>query len=165
MSILRLLSLSLSFFVMTSLCAMPGTPIGGIIVKGGKNPGGQMLVRTTTDSSGKFTLNFIEGGEYQLSIEQPSATGQRKSTFGEKVNAGIALDYLVSTANSSVGRQAPIHKKIENGFVLISVPAGGANVTGTLNSIDAATTSEVSERAINESGVSVKSDPKKGVKK
>jgi hypothetical protein len=26
---------------------IPGTPIGGIIVKGGKNPGGQMFVQTT----------------------------------------------------------------------------------------------------------------------
>jgi hypothetical protein len=36
--------------------AVPGTPIGGIIVKGGKNPGGQMYVQTLTDASGNYTL-------------------------------------------------------------------------------------------------------------
>jgi hypothetical protein len=35
---------------------VPGTPIGGIIVKGGKNPGGQMFVQTTTDAAGNYTL-------------------------------------------------------------------------------------------------------------
>ena len=35
---------------------VPGTPIGGIIVKGGKNPGGQMFVQTTTDALGNYTL-------------------------------------------------------------------------------------------------------------
>jgi hypothetical protein len=35
---------------------VPGTPIGGIIVKGGKNPGGQMYVQTLTDASGNYTL-------------------------------------------------------------------------------------------------------------
>ncbi|MES2760554.1 MAG: T9SS type A sorting domain-containing protein [Bacteroidota bacterium] len=38
---------------------VPGTPIGGIIVKGGKNPGGQMLVQTTTDAAGNYTLSGL----------------------------------------------------------------------------------------------------------
>jgi hypothetical protein len=37
----------------------PGTPIGGIIVKGGKNPGGQMFVQTTTDANGAYTLTDL----------------------------------------------------------------------------------------------------------
>jgi hypothetical protein len=40
---------------------IPGTPIGGIIVKGGKNPGGQMFVQTVTSttpgSEGTYTLS------------------------------------------------------------------------------------------------------------
>jgi hypothetical protein len=35
---------------------IPGTPIGGIIVKGGKNPGGQMFVQTVTDMNGDYSL-------------------------------------------------------------------------------------------------------------
>jgi hypothetical protein len=38
----------------------PGNPIGGIIVKGGKNPGGQMLVQTVTDdATGSYTLSGL----------------------------------------------------------------------------------------------------------
>lgn len=37
----------------------PGTPIGGIIVKGGKNPGGQMFVQTVTDAAGNYTLTGL----------------------------------------------------------------------------------------------------------
>jgi hypothetical protein len=38
---------------------VPGTPIGGIVVKGGKNPGGQMLVQTITDAAGQYTLTGL----------------------------------------------------------------------------------------------------------
>ncbi|MBI3519916.1 MAG: T9SS type A sorting domain-containing protein [Bacteroidetes bacterium] len=38
---------------------VPGTPIGGIVVKGGKNPGGQMFVQTTTASDGTYTLTGL----------------------------------------------------------------------------------------------------------
>lgn len=38
---------------------IPGTPIGGIIVKGGKNPGGQMFVQTTTNGNGVYTLTDL----------------------------------------------------------------------------------------------------------
>jgi hypothetical protein len=37
----------------------PGGPIGGIVVKGGKNPGGQMLVQTITNASGQYTLSGL----------------------------------------------------------------------------------------------------------
>lgn len=38
---------------------VPGTPIGGIVVKGGKNPGGSMFTQTTTAASGGYTLTNI----------------------------------------------------------------------------------------------------------
>lgn len=34
----------------------PGEPIGGIVVKGGRNPGGQMFTQTITDAAGQYTL-------------------------------------------------------------------------------------------------------------
>ncbi|MBP8033444.1 MAG: VCBS repeat-containing protein [Bacteroidia bacterium] len=37
----------------------PGSPIGGIVVKGGKNPGGQMFVQTITDAAGQYTLTGL----------------------------------------------------------------------------------------------------------
>jgi hypothetical protein len=38
---------------------VPGQPIGGIIVKGGRNPGGQMLVQTLTNAAGQYTLSGL----------------------------------------------------------------------------------------------------------
>jgi hypothetical protein len=49
--------------------ARPGNPIGGIIVKGGKNPGGSFFT-TTTDNNGRFELNDLTAGNYTLTIQQ-----------------------------------------------------------------------------------------------
>ncbi|MBA4241881.1 MAG: hypothetical protein C0448_14240, partial [Sphingobacteriaceae bacterium] len=39
---------------------VPGNPIGGIVVKGGRNPGGSMFTQTTTDgATGGYTLTNI----------------------------------------------------------------------------------------------------------
>jgi hypothetical protein len=54
--------------------AVPGTPIGGIIVKMGRNPpGGQTLVLTTKDADGKFRIPS-QGGEYILLADQFAQT-------------------------------------------------------------------------------------------
>ncbi|MFY7884540.1 MAG: hypothetical protein ACOVOV_06825, partial [Dolichospermum sp.] len=37
----------------------PGEPIGGIVVKGGRNPGGNIFAQTTTDAMGNYTLTDI----------------------------------------------------------------------------------------------------------
>lgn len=50
--------------------AKPGSPIGGIVVKGGKNPGGNLLVVTSNDS-GEFGLNGLEVGNYQFTLTAP----------------------------------------------------------------------------------------------
>lgn len=54
----------------SSKMASPGNPIGGIIVKGGKNPGGSMLVVTSNDK-GEFELNGLEVGNYQFTLAAP----------------------------------------------------------------------------------------------
>jgi len=51
--------------------AHPGNPIGGIIVKGGKNPGGNTLT-ITTNSDGTFRLNGIKAGNYRFIIMAPT---------------------------------------------------------------------------------------------
>lgn len=53
-----LIAMALMSFSDATLAAA-GQPIGGIIVKGGRNPGGQMHVLATTDASGKFKIEFI----------------------------------------------------------------------------------------------------------
>lgn len=48
-----------------------GTPIGGIVVKGGKNPGGQMFT-IVTNANGEFILNNLEAGNYKLVVMGPT---------------------------------------------------------------------------------------------
>lgn len=50
--------------------ASPGSPIGGIVVKGGKNPGGNM--RLVSNSNGEITLNHLQKGNYSFQLSSPS---------------------------------------------------------------------------------------------
>jgi hypothetical protein len=58
-----------------NMMARPGQPIKGVIVKGGKNPGGNSL-NLITDKNGEFTFNVQEAGEYKLQITTPLANGK-----------------------------------------------------------------------------------------
>jgi|GEM_PF-1020093 len=49
--------------------AQPGNPIGGIIVKGGKNPGGNFMT-IATDNNGWFEWPGLKAGDYTLTIIQ-----------------------------------------------------------------------------------------------
>ena len=63
-----------------------GSPIGGVVVKGGKNPGGNMMV-ITTNNNGEFELNGLEAGDYKFTVtvpEQPA--GRSISEKGVKRN-------------------------------------------------------------------------------
>lgn len=52
--------------------AKPGNPIGGIIVKGGKNPGGNAF-NIISNENGEILLQQLEPGNYQLILQSPSA--------------------------------------------------------------------------------------------
>lgn len=66
-----------------------GTPIGGIIVKGGKNPGGS-LITVITNEIGEIELNNLAVGTYKFTAMGASATEKSnplyKSSYSEKVN-------------------------------------------------------------------------------
>lgn len=55
----------------------PGTPIGGIVVKGGKNPGGQMFTQTITPgitaglAHGTYTFSNLPYGDYFILVDIP----------------------------------------------------------------------------------------------
>lgn len=57
------------------MMASPGTPIGGIVVKGGKNPGGNMF-SLSSNENGEVTFSVTEPGAYKLQITVPETAGK-----------------------------------------------------------------------------------------
>lgn len=82
---------------------IPGGPIGGIIVKGGKNPGGQMFTQTTTNAAGEYTLVNVPdnslGEEYFIYVDIPGL--DTSSTYHFIVSPGsnqiTGLDFSVDS--------------------------------------------------------------------
>lgn len=83
----------------------PGNPIGGIIVKGGKNPGGQMFVQTTTDTNGVYVLTGLPengiGESYFILVDIPGL--DTNGTYEELIidvttNQYTNLDFVVDSA-------------------------------------------------------------------
>jgi len=56
--------------------AMPGSPIGGIVVKGGKNPGGNHIT-LLSDNNGEVLLNNLEAGEYLFQLSRPELPAEK----------------------------------------------------------------------------------------
>ena len=173
MKIFDALKLAPVALIATIVCAsaamaVPGTPIGGIIVKGGKNPGGQMLVLATTAANGKFTIHFSEGGEYRLEF-----VGQSSKELAERARAGLQLDYILRAkadipadlkhVTPGIGRHTPFHNKFTNGSILVAMPAGGGTVSGELRSVTTGDNKQPLKKGINEASVPVQSPPSKGV--
>ncbi|MBS1919839.1 MAG: hypothetical protein JST17_06280 [Bacteroidetes bacterium] len=68
----------------------PGQPIGGIIVKGGRNPGGQMMT-LTTNKNGEFSLDAKEAGTYSFEIYNPPTNQKGIREAGIKRTEAVAL--------------------------------------------------------------------------
>jgi hypothetical protein len=67
--------------------AKPGQPIGGIVVKGGKNPGGNYF-NLPVDGNGKVDFEVSEQGNYKLVVEKAMPqTGKSISSKGVKRSA------------------------------------------------------------------------------
>ncbi|MCJ0743459.1 hypothetical protein [Pedobacter montanisoli] len=56
--------------ISNSNMARPGQTIKGVIVKGGKNPGGNMMT-ISSDGNGEFELDGLEKGFYKFTLEVP----------------------------------------------------------------------------------------------
>lgn len=63
--------------------ARPGQPIGGIVVKGGKNPRGNTL-SLITNENGEVIFSVAEKGEYILQITAPEDNNKSISEKGLK---------------------------------------------------------------------------------
>jgi hypothetical protein len=72
---------------------IPGTPIGGIIVKGGKNPGGQMFVQTITDGTGTYTLTGLPltgTDDYFIFVDIPG------------LDTNLTYHYVLTASNNQI---------------------------------------------------------------
>ena len=166
--IVKLVSLLTLAVVSIAAVAGPGEPIGGIVVKGGKNPGGQMLVLATTDSKGRFDIAFPDEGEYRIELGVGAKTTLREAPIGQ-----VRLDYVVTpmccrsqSKPTDASRTTILSNNFYDARLLIVVPKGGADISGAFQSA-ATNQGSASDRAINESGVSAPSPrlkPKGGVK-
>lgn len=75
--------------------AYPGQPIKGVIVKGGKNPGGNMT-NLTIDKDGTIQFEVLEAGDYKFLIEAGEGTNntgskekKEKAKVVEKATSGL----------------------------------------------------------------------------
>jgi hypothetical protein len=55
--------------------AVAGAPLKGVDVKLGRNPGGGVVARTTTDATGAFAFADLQPGSYSLTFELPPQSG------------------------------------------------------------------------------------------
>lgn len=69
--------------------AKPGNPIGGIIVKGGKNPGGSFIT-VVSNSNGEVLLPALDAGSYQFILQNPETPAEpnKNNRKGKKEKGG-----------------------------------------------------------------------------
>jgi len=65
-----------------------GSPIGGIVVKGGKNPGGN-LITVITDENGTIQLNNLEPGNYKFTAIGASAAEKNNPLYKSSHSASV----------------------------------------------------------------------------
>lgn len=79
----------------------PGSPIGGLSIKGGKNPGGNLLTRQTNES-GEFEFTDLEPGDYTFTVEQQVVIESQLW-----VSAGKAQDHNSTRSNKTASAITP----------------------------------------------------------
>lgn len=119
--------------------AAPGNPIGGVIVKGGKNPGPRDMI-AVSDEKGTVTLAITEPGQYILQIFLPEAPGKSISEQGVK---GAANKSKRNGRIDTGGRKNEVSG--QNALAAPGSPIGGIVVKGGKNPGGSFTNLTVSE--------------------
>ncbi len=124
-----------------------------------------MLVLGTTDAEGKFKIKFAESGDYKLEF-----VGRVNKNLVARGADDVGLEYAVrAVADTQKLLQGASHtarfsSNLGNAQLVVTVPKGGAEIAGVLQTTSPVEAGPSAERAINESGVSVKSSKPKGSK-
>lgn len=100
-----------------SAAMQPGNPIGGLTIKGGKNPGGQMR-STSTNEYGEFEFTDWEEGNYTITAE---------------LNYVIADETLISVGDDYIGNNI---NTTESNLKDIPPTAGKGDVAKSVNNIN-----------------------------
>lgn len=77
----------------------PGNPIGGIVVKGGRNPGAQLFAQTMTDSNGQYAFNNLPDGNYFIIVDIPGL--DTTATHHVDINGGNSFNNLGFVAGAN----------------------------------------------------------------
>lgn len=76
----------------------PGNPIGGLTIKGGRNPGGNLRT-VQTDGNGEFEFPGLDAGDYTFTLEQKVVI--EDETFISTGNTVRAQDHNSSRSNKT----------------------------------------------------------------
>jgi carboxypeptidase family protein len=105
---------------------LPGTPLKGVDVKLGKNPGGTACARTSTDDKGHFTLPVVPAGSYSLTIGFPEDTATSAAA-----SARAGHDMQRSVIQNMKAREAnPAFADLKACLITINGALGGTRTTG-----------------------------------
>lgn len=99
--------------------ARPGEPIGGIVVKGGRHPGGEM--KLTTNSNGEFSFTNPKTADFQFMIETPETS----TANGNNARPGGPIGGIIVKGGKNPGGQMRTLTSDANGVVTLKdLPAG-----------------------------------------
>ncbi len=150
-----------------TLRAKPGNPIGGIVIKGGKNPGGQMITMIT-DNNGEVILNSLEKGNYLFKLSQPERPAKKGiNDAGVKFNDESAqrpvdpISAIIVEGGKNPGGSFIILTINSSGQIGFEVLEAGNYKLILTNPVDAKKTPV---KNTNESGKKIKEKPTSGLK-
>ncbi|HTE29593.1 MAG TPA: SdrD B-like domain-containing protein [Chryseolinea sp.] len=101
--------------ILSGAMMRPGQPIGGIVVKGGKNPGGSLRTVQTNDN-GEFEFNKLEAGNYIIMVEQKIVIEDETVVILES-NASARKGWDGTVKGGSIATDAPSERKGWDGTV------------------------------------------------
>lgn len=118
--------------------ALAGAPLKGVDVKLGRNPGGGMVARTTTDASGHFDFGVVPAGSYRVTVATTKSGGPKNLPPRVKIEIRGSIEEMpAETAARKSGSVIVMDRTAPSGAVLATVHTDGAHpVSGVLTGAD-----------------------------